>query len=76
MLDLLEDYMELRSISYARLDGGTTRPRRNLDIKLVGVISYLTGGYLTLSIRSFNKRSLVSPSLILYHVYAEECFSI
>jgi len=31
--------MELRSISYARLDGGTTRPRRNLDIKLVGVIS-------------------------------------
>lgn len=39
MLDLLEDYMELRSIPYARLDGGTTRPRRNLDIKLVGVIS-------------------------------------
>jgi SWI/SNF-related matrix-associated actin-dependent regulator of chromatin subfamily A member 5 len=35
MLDLLEDYMELRSIPYARLDGGTTRPRRNLDIKLV-----------------------------------------
>lgn len=34
MLDLLEDYMELRSIPYARLDGGTTRPRRNLDIKL------------------------------------------
>jgi SWI/SNF-related matrix-associated actin-dependent regulator of chromatin subfamily A member 5 len=38
MLDLLEDYMELRSIPYARLDGGTTRPRRNLDIKLVGII--------------------------------------
>ena len=30
--------MELRSIPYARLDGGTTRPRRNLDIKLVGLI--------------------------------------
>lgn len=38
MLNLLEDYMELRSIPYARLDGGTTRPRRNLDIKLVSVI--------------------------------------
>ena len=38
MLDLLEDYMELRSIPYARLDGGTTRPRRNLDIKLVCLI--------------------------------------
>jgi hypothetical protein len=38
MLDLLEDYLELRSIPYARLDGGTSRPRRNLDIKLVGVM--------------------------------------
>ncbi|KAH7906758.1 P-loop containing nucleoside triphosphate hydrolase protein [Hygrophoropsis aurantiaca] len=34
MLDLLEDFMELRAIPYARLDGGTTRPRRTLDIKL------------------------------------------
>ncbi|KAF8126339.1 P-loop containing nucleoside triphosphate hydrolase protein [Boletus edulis] len=34
MLDLLEDFMELRSIPYARLDGATTRPRRTLDIKL------------------------------------------
>ncbi|KAN0080357.1 P-loop containing nucleoside triphosphate hydrolase protein [Tylopilus felleus] len=34
MLDLLEDFMELRGIPYARLDGGTTRPRRTLDIKL------------------------------------------
>ncbi|KAH7927010.1 hypothetical protein BV22DRAFT_1007877 [Leucogyrophana mollusca] len=34
MLDLLEDFMELRAIPYARLDGGTSRPRRTLDIKL------------------------------------------
>ncbi|KAF8554251.1 hypothetical protein OG21DRAFT_1497134 [Imleria badia] len=34
MLDLLEDFMELRGIPYARLDGSTTRPRRTLDIKL------------------------------------------
>ncbi|EPQ55573.1 hypothetical protein GLOTRDRAFT_121142, partial [Gloeophyllum trabeum ATCC 11539] len=34
MLDLLEDFMELRSIPYARLDGSTSRPRRALDIKL------------------------------------------
>ncbi|GBE87288.1 ISWI chromatin-remodeling complex ATPase ISW2 [Sparassis crispa] len=34
MLDLLEDFMALRSIPYARLDGSTTRPRRALDIKL------------------------------------------
>ncbi|KAH7882573.1 P-loop containing nucleoside triphosphate hydrolase protein [Phlebopus sp. FC_14] len=34
MLDMLEDFMELRDIPYARLDGGTTRPRRTLDIKL------------------------------------------
>jgi hypothetical protein len=37
MLDLLEDFMELRGIPYARLDGSTTRPRRTLDIKLVCV---------------------------------------
>jgi SWI/SNF-related matrix-associated actin-dependent regulator of chromatin subfamily A member 5 len=35
MLDLLEDFMELRKIPYARLDGSTNRPRRNLDIRLV-----------------------------------------
>ncbi|KAH9924947.1 P-loop containing nucleoside triphosphate hydrolase protein [Amylocystis lapponica] len=34
MLDLLEDFMALRSIPYARLDGSTSRPRRALDIKL------------------------------------------
>ncbi|KAF9219876.1 hypothetical protein BS17DRAFT_371007 [Gyrodon lividus] len=34
MLDMLEDFMDLRAIPYARLDGGTTRPRRTLDIKL------------------------------------------
>ncbi|CAL1715435.1 unnamed protein product [Somion occarium] len=34
MLDLLEDFMALRDIPYARLDGSTTRPRRTLDIKL------------------------------------------
>lgn len=35
MHDLLEDFMELRKIPYARLDGSTCRPRRNLDIRLV-----------------------------------------
>ncbi|PCH42878.1 hypothetical protein WOLCODRAFT_90021 [Wolfiporia cocos MD-104 SS10] len=34
MLDLLEDFMALRKIPYARLDGSTNRPRRTLDIKL------------------------------------------
>ncbi|KAF9468349.1 P-loop containing nucleoside triphosphate hydrolase protein [Collybia nuda] len=34
MLDLLEDFMDLRSIPFARLDGSTPRPRRSLDIKL------------------------------------------
>ncbi|KAF9259046.1 hypothetical protein L218DRAFT_908811 [Marasmius fiardii PR-910] len=34
MLDVLEDMLHLRGIKYARLDGSTSRPRRNLDIKL------------------------------------------
>ncbi|KAF8512943.1 SNF2 family N-terminal domain-containing protein [Hysterangium stoloniferum] len=34
MLDMLEDYMALRNISYARLDGSVPRARRTLDIKL------------------------------------------
>ncbi|KAG5642277.1 hypothetical protein DXG03_003054 [Asterophora parasitica] len=34
MLDLLEDFMNLRSIPYARLDGSTPRPRRALNIRL------------------------------------------
>ena len=38
MLDLLEDFMALRKIPYARLDGSTNRPRRNLDIRLVSNI--------------------------------------
>ena len=35
MLDMLEDFLEHRTIPYARLDGSTHRPRRTLDIKLV-----------------------------------------
>jgi SWI/SNF-related matrix-associated actin-dependent regulator of chromatin subfamily A member 5 len=35
MLDILEDFMTLRGITFARLDGSTPRPRRSLDIKLV-----------------------------------------
>ena len=35
MLDLLEDFLALRSIAYSRLDGSTPRPRRTLDVKLV-----------------------------------------
>ncbi|KAJ3059290.1 hypothetical protein HDU98_004713, partial [Podochytrium sp. JEL0797] len=34
MLDILEDFMRFRSVPYARLDGRTSRPRRNLDIRL------------------------------------------
>ncbi|THH16507.1 hypothetical protein EW146_g4141 [Bondarzewia mesenterica] len=34
MLDLLEDFMNLRGIAYARLDGSTNRARRTLYIKL------------------------------------------
>jgi SWI/SNF-related matrix-associated actin-dependent regulator of chromatin subfamily A member 5 len=37
MLDVLEDFLALRGISYARLDGSTCRPRRTLDIKLVNM---------------------------------------
>lgn len=41
MLDLLEDFITLRNISYARLDGSKNRPRRNLDIRLVSNICLL-----------------------------------
>ncbi|KAG6906148.1 hypothetical protein DXG01_015678 [Tephrocybe rancida] len=34
MLDILEDFMVLRSIPYAHLNGSTPQPRRYLDIKL------------------------------------------
>ena len=37
MLDILEDFMNLRGYKYARLDGSTSRPRRALDIKLFQV---------------------------------------
>ncbi|KAJ3155774.1 hypothetical protein HDU86_004243 [Geranomyces michiganensis] len=33
-LDILEDFMIYRGISYCRLDGSTSRPRRTLDIRL------------------------------------------
>lgn len=42
MLDLLEDFMELRGTLYARLDGSTARPRRTLEIKLVGLLSNIS----------------------------------
>ena len=41
MLDLLEDFMTLRNISYVRLDGSKNRPRRNLDIRLASNICLL-----------------------------------
>ncbi|KAM0751509.1 hypothetical protein T439DRAFT_379628 [Meredithblackwellia eburnea MCA 4105] len=34
ILDILEDFMTLRGIKYGRLDGGTARPRRTLEMKL------------------------------------------
>ncbi|KAJ3175611.1 hypothetical protein HDU87_006109 [Geranomyces variabilis] len=33
-LDILEDFMIYRGVSYCRLDGSTSRPRRTLDIRL------------------------------------------
>lgn len=56
MLDLLEDFMELRRIPYARLDGGTTRPRRTLDIKLVRVNHFI--GSLALPLPSVPTREI------------------
>lgn len=38
MLDILEDFLVLRGISFARLDGSMPRPRRSLDIKLVNML--------------------------------------
>ena len=38
MLDILEDFLVLRRIPFARLDGRTSRPRRTLDIKLVSCV--------------------------------------
>ena len=34
MLDIIEDYLIYRGHRYARLDGSTSRPKRNLQIKL------------------------------------------
>jgi len=58
MLDLLEDFMELRKIPYARLDGSTNRPRRNLDIRLVSNIRFIRTHAITPSL-SFNRRNHV-----------------
>ncbi|KAF9038768.1 hypothetical protein BDZ89DRAFT_1061181 [Hymenopellis radicata] len=41
MLDILSDFLTLRRIPFARLDGSTLRPRRTLDIKLVPYKVYL-----------------------------------
>jgi hypothetical protein len=37
MLDVVEDYCELRGVKYGRLDGSTPRSRRSLEIKLVSL---------------------------------------
>jgi predicted transcriptional regulator len=58
MLDVLEDFMELRGIPYARLDGSTTRPRHTLDIKLVRVNHIVRYLYLPFTL-SFIKRNRV-----------------
>ena len=34
MLDILERYLRLKELRYARLDGGTSRVRRSLDIRV------------------------------------------
>jgi SWI/SNF-related matrix-associated actin-dependent regulator of chromatin subfamily A member 5 len=33
MLDILQDYCELRGYSYVRLDGETSRVQRRLDVR-------------------------------------------
>ena len=33
MLDILEDYCELRALPYVRLDGETNRVKRRLDVR-------------------------------------------
>lgn len=61
MLDMIEDHMALRSIPYARLDGGTTRPRRALDIRLVRPSSVIASdGILTSRIVPAGEISYVS----------------
>ena len=66
MLDMLEDFMALRGIKYARLDGSTNRVRRALDIKLVGSFSPLPEVSLIYSCTSSNRKSRVSQSPPLY----------
>jgi SWI/SNF-related matrix-associated actin-dependent regulator of chromatin subfamily A member 5 len=61
MLDLLEDFMALRKIPYARLDGSTARARRNLDIRLVCNIQIIS--------RSFINVPLVPTGKIAYAVH-------
>ena len=65
MLDILEDFMVLRAIPFARLDGKTRRPRRSLDIKLVNIfISSIIVKFNILALYSSSKKSLVRlPSL-------------
>ena len=62
MLDLLEDFMVLRKIAYARLDGSKTRPRRNLDIRLVSNMRLIHAHLVTL-LPSSNKRNRVRGPL-------------
>lgn len=50
MLDILEDFLRFRGYKYCRLDGGTHRARRNVDIGCV---------------RSFVRRFLRREKLIL-----------
>lgn len=60
MLDLIEDFLALRSIAYSRLDGSTSRPRRTLDVKLVRACISPKEEQLTDNTFSSNKKYLVS----------------
>lgn len=57
MLDLLEDFLGMRDITYSRFDGSTPRPRRTLDIKLVSDNLHISGyPFDEISRHSFSKK--------------------
>ena len=65
MLDILEDFMVLRSIRFARLDGSTRRPRRTLDIKLVSGLVFPEHGANSFSCSSSKRFPVRVPLSLL-----------
>ena len=63
MLDILSDFLRLRKITFARLDGSTLRPRRSLDIKMVSGLELLSFRFID-TVLSSRKTTLVKPSIV------------